>query len=487
MTGEGHPFVGRSRGPRRLRWLALALAVPTLCLGQEATSIPGAGVPGTALPFGVGAKGLTPPPTEYTQYGASIGAGATDNVNFSTNPQSQALGAADVFLDLIRTGSRLQLSALGDFSDIDYLGHTYGNQLLGRFDGLANLLLWAQHLTWVVRDDYGDQQIDPLESLTPVNLQRVNIFSTGPDLRLQPTLSSYIDMQALYSRSTYQTSPFDGQAGTGSVELGHNFSKLSSISLVGEVEELHFDNTLANTNYQIREFYGKYRLQGARTMVDLRAGADQANDTGTWTSSPLLELSLTRNISPFSTATLSGGRDYANAMGSFASLGASPIGGITVGSASQTTANAVHTYGNAALDFHRLRTTFSLFGGWEHEDYDRQSTYNVTHEDVGLTLGRKLTPRLTGNITAEVDRFNYLGDSFMDNVGTAGAGLVYRINPRVVIYGRYDHQFRRSTGTTVGSPGYDENRVFIMIGYYPHSSGTGAMGSGGGGGGGALP
>lgn len=498
-------------------WLlsALALAMPVPGLAQEmgsaaptssgpgmtspagalpAAQLPGAALPGGALPIpgltGAGATGLTPLPAEYTRYGASVGVGATDNVNLSAaHRRSQTLAAANLFFDLIRSGSRLELSALGNFSDINYLEHAYSNQVLGRFDGLANLKLWKHHLTWLVRDDYGDQEINPLQSLTPANLQRVNVFSTGPTLMLQPTLSSFVELQALYSRNTYQNSPFDGQAETGSFTVGHRFSPSSSLSLVGEVEQERFDNRIVNTNYQVREYYADYDVKGARTAIDLQGGVNQADDTGSWKSSPLLRLSITRNISPFSTVALSGGREYSNAMGDFASLGSGATGAIPVGPVTQTTANALRTYGNASWNFQRLRTTFDLFGGWDRDAYDRQAQFDVTRADVGLTLGRQLTPKLSANITGTADRSRYLNQGFSDTYGTVGGGLVYRPGAWVVIYGQYDHEFGRSSGAAAQGLGYDENRVFVMIGYYPHSSGTGAPGAGamGGMGGGGLP
>ena len=486
---------------KRSLLLALALAAPTLCLGQEAGSaeagssetpaastpaattpgtgmpaaqLPGAVLPGLVLPsLGLGATGFTSQPVDYTNYGASVGMGETDNVNLSsTNPKAQTLAATNLFFDLIRGGSRLDLDAAGNFSDTDYLQGAYGNKVLGRFDGLANLALWPRHLTWLVRDDYGDQQINVLQSLTPVNLQVLNVFSTGPSLTLQPTLTSFVQLQGLYSRNTWQDSPFSGNTETGTLTVGHEFSPASSISLVGQVQQERFDNTNANINYQVREYYAHYTGQEVRTRVDVQGGVAQTNDTGSWTSNPLIRLSLSRHLSPFASVSLSAGRDYSNAMGSFASLDSGVTGGIPVGSATQTTGNALRTYGNLRLGYQRLRTNIGLYGGWERRAYDVQSKFNFTLTDVGVIVGRQIAPRLSANIAATVDRGQYGNQGFTNNFGTASGGLIYHPGTWVVIYGRYDHQFRRSSGLTRGL-GYDENRIFVMIGYYPHSSGTG--------------
>lgn len=458
-------------------------------MGAPGAIVPDAALPGMSLLVpgltAAGATGLSAMPAEYTNYGVSAGLGASDNANLSaTDAKSDALTAANLFFDLIRTGSRLQLNALGNFSDTYYLNsaRSVGNEVLGRFDGLANFALWQRHLTWLVREDYGDSQVNVLQSLTPVNLQRVNIFTTGPQLMLEPTVSSFVQMQGLYSRDTWQDDPFNGQSEMGSLAVGHRFSPSSSLSLEGVVRQQQFDDTSVNTNYQIREYYGHYALKGARTAVDVQGGVDQADDTGSWKSSPLVRLSLTRNLSPSSTLAVSGGQDYMNAMDNFAGLAAGTSGGITIGSPTQTTANAVQTYGNARWGFRYLRTTIGLFGGWRRNAYDIDSKYDFTQTDAGLNLGRRITPRLSANILATLYRSRYGGQDFTQTYGTVGAGLVYHLTEQVVIYGRYDHQLQKYSGPRGFN--YDQNRVLVMIGYYPHYSGSGLpqeMGMGGSG------
>jgi hypothetical protein len=130
--------------------------------------------------------------------------------------------------------------------------------------------------------------------------------------------------------------------------------------------------------------------------------------------------------------------------------------------------------------YERLRTGINLTAGWTRQAYDVQSKFNFTQSDIGLSLRRQLTPRLSANITASVDRGQYGNQGFTNNFGAAGAGLIYRPGAWVVIYGRYDHQFRTSSGLAQAFS-YDENRIFVMVGYYPHSSGTGLPAQMGGG------
>jgi hypothetical protein len=437
------------------------------------STTPAASLPGATLP-GETPTGLGPAPPELALYGVAAGIGETDNVNLSsTDPKSQTIAATDLDFDLRRTGSRLDASALGNFTDLYYVQGAYSNQVLGRFDGLATAKLWSDRLKWVAGDDYGEEQTDPFAAITPANLQRVNVFSTGPDLTLRPSYSTFVNVDARYSQISYQTSPFDGHNLLGSAAFGRQLSPLSSLSLVVQAEALRFQNTLVNTDYDRREAYGRYLINGARTSIDAQLGATQANDTASsWRTGPLARLALTRRVSPFSVVTLAGGREFTDAAGSFSSLESGAGGGIVVAPVTQTTGNYQRTYGSAGWEFARLRTSVGLTGNWERDSYDVQTTYDATRADLGFNLGRQLTPKLTLNITGTVDRYDYLNEGFTDKFGTVGGGISYRPGRWFIIYARYDHAFRRSSGIPsllVGGSGYDENRAFIMIGYRPHS------------------
>ncbi|HEX5461278.1 MAG TPA: outer membrane beta-barrel protein [Steroidobacteraceae bacterium] len=480
---------------------ALALAAPALALAQTAApppgtaevppvqAVPGVGSAGALLPGAMipprSAADLAPEPAEFTRYGVAAGVGETDNVNLATtHPKSQTLAAANLDFGVKRSGSRLDATAVGNFTDLYYVQGAYSNQVLGRFDGLALVKLWPEHFNWTIGDSYGEEQTDPFSAITPLSLQRVNVFQTGPQLTLHPTDATFVNLDAGYSRITYQRSPFDGHDFLGSFELGRRLSPLSKLSLVAEAESLRFDNTTLNTNYDRRQAYGRYLIEGARTSIDAQLGATQANDIGSWKTSPLVRLLLTRRLSPFSVVTFSGGREYTDSGGSFSNLTANTAGGILVAPSSQTTANYQRDYGSAGWRFVRLRTTIGLTADWERDTHDLQRIFDARREDVAIDLGRSLTPQLFANLTGSVDRYEYINQGFTDKFGTVSAGLAYQAGRWVVVYARYDHAFRRGSGVVnplFGGTEYDENRVFIMIGYRPHAR-TGASGQPGFGG-----
>jgi len=496
-------------GPARSAFIALALASPALALAQTAPpqstpaetppvqAVPGVGSAASVLPGatvlpdmmypGDNSAELGSEPTDLTRYGVAAGIGETDNVNLSaTNPKSQTMAAANADFDLRRTGSRLDGIAVGTFTDIDYLQHAFSNQVLGRFDGLLTAKMWSDRLKWAVADDFGEEQTNPFAAVTPVNLQRVNVFSTGPDLTLRPSDASFVKVDARYTRTTYQTSPFDGHNFAGSAEVGEQISPLSALSLVVAAEQLRFDNTLVNTDYERREAYGHYQISGARTTIDAQLGVTQANDTGSWKTTPLARLALSRRVTPFSVVSLDAGREYTDSAGAFSNLRTGAAGGIVIAPVTQTTSNYLRNYGSAGWHFARLRTTIDITGTWERDKHDLQSVFDTTREGVQLKVGRAITPQLTASVTGAYAHYDYFNQGFTDKFGTLGGGLAYQPGRWVIVYARYEHAFRRTAGVAtqlIGGNSYDENRVFVMIGYRPHSTNTepgGAFGSGGG-------
>src|SRR6185437_9070249 len=214
----------------------------------------------------------------------------------------------------------------------------------------------------------------------------------------------------------------------------------------------------------------------------------QANDVAkAWKTSPLVRLLVARQVSPFSLVSIAGGREYTDATNSFSSLRAGAGGGIAVAPVTQTTANYLRNYGSAGWEFSRMRTTLGITGTWERDTYDLSSLYDETRTELGLNLSRALTPTLSVNVTGTADRYDYFNQGFTSKFGTVGGGLVYRPGRWVIVYARYDHSFARGSNNPassqlLGGSGYDENRVFVMIGYRPHSDTEAAGVSGFGGG-----
>jgi hypothetical protein len=433
-------------------------------------------------------------------YGVDAGVGETDNVTLvSTDKVSQTIAIADVDFAANEQSRLINLKATGDFSDLNYLQGAYGNQLIGRFDGIGKVAMVPGRLTWTVQDDFGQAAIDPYTPQIPTNLEDINYFSTGPDLTMPLSGINFINVSARYERTQYQIEPFDSNRLLGSVAFGRDLSAGSAISLDGSFERVMFDNTLLNTDYDRISGYARYELHAARTDLTANLGATTINESGSSTAGGLATLVLSRKLSAAAKLTLTAGRELTDAGSSFSALQPGAIGIVSSATAAQTSANYTSTYVSAGWQYARYRTKLAISARWEKDTYPGQSELDLRRPGVEFNLERRLTRAFTAqllgrwyktddpyaDLASEVASSNESGlvgagatpqpkllsqfasSDYAD--GLVGASLAWRHGHGLEIRLRYEHS---SHVVSAGSGGYQENRAFLTIGYRPGASAT---------------
>lgn len=405
-------------------------------------------------------------------YGGDVGIGESDNVTLASTQQvSQTIATADVDFALQEQTRRLQAAARGDFSFYDYLQGAYGSQLLGRFDGQATFGIVPDRFNWVVREDFGQAGVDPYTPLTPNNIENVNYVSTGPDLDFRFGGLSFLDLSARYARSSYQTSPFSSNRLLGDAQLGLNLSAGSTVSLNGASERVLFDDTVDNIDFTRSSGFVDYEIQGARTHLTADLGAtvisekDNESQTG-----PLARFQLARVISATSKLTLTAGRELTDAASSFSvqSSGASGIVGFTP--PPQTSLNYTSTYASLEWQYQRNRTLLAASARWERDDYRNDPTLNVSRPGAELRLVRRFTRVFTGQLIARAYKSDY-SNAVVSGVNATssytqavvGADVSWRAGHSLIVDFRYTH----NAWIAAGPAAYNENRVFITVGYWP--------------------
>jgi hypothetical protein len=419
---------------------------------------------------------------ESLSYGADVGIGESDNVTLvRTDKVSQTIAITDLDIDFKDQTRRFGVDAKGDFSYLDYLQNAYGNQLIGRFDGRADVSLIPERVTWVLTENFGQSQIDPFTAAIPTNLQNVNYVATGPDanFRLGPTV--FLDLSARYAKATYQTDPFDSSSVNASAALGRALSARSSISINGSFERMLFDNTDVNTDFNRSSVYAHYEVQGARTNLTANLGATKADQGSESFTGPNAKLQLLRRLSSVSTLTFTIGRDITDGSTAFANLQSGAIGGIVTGPAVVAQNNYTLTYGSVAWEYARNRTTIGVSGTWEKDAYDAQPLLDLTRGSAEFKIERKLSSVLTAQLLGRLYRNEYANTDFSETDGLVGAALMFHAGRGLEIKLRYDHSSRSVSGVGVApgvgvgvvpgvSTGYSENRAFLTIGYRPRTA-----------------
>jgi hypothetical protein len=427
-------------------------------------------------------------------YGVDAGIGETDNVNLTpTNKVSQTMALVDLDFDAKERSERLDADARGAFSYLDFLQGAYGNELLGRFDGSAEVALIQDRLTWRFQDDFGQSQLDPFAAVTPANLENVNYFSTGPQLELRFGPTVFLNAGARYSRTDYQTSPFDSNRFEGDLGVGTHLSSRSSASVDGSFERVLFtttviDGVVVNTNFNRTSLFGHYELEGARTNLTANLGVtkvDQGSDSNT---GPSAKLQVARTLSSASKLTFTLGRDLTDASAGFGNLQAGAIPVVGTAPAAQQLLNYTVTYATAEWSYQRNRTGIFVSANWERDQYSSQPALDLTRSQLQFRFNRQLTRSFSADLFASLGRVNYphpnllevtnpqpiflntapLG--FAETDGQVGTNVIYHYGRGLEFRLRYDHTTRIVSGAASGT-GYQDNRVFLTVGYRPGKAG----------------
>jgi hypothetical protein len=398
-------------------------------------------------------------------YGADVGVGVTDNIALVADDKvSQTIATADLDFAYKQQSLRLDTDVKGDFSYLYYLQHAYSGQLLGRFDGLAELAIVPERLTWTLQDNFGQALLNPFAVPIPTNLENVDYLLTGPNLKLPLGSSSFLDISAHYARAQYQTSPFDSNRALGSVEWGVQLSPLSTLALDALNEHVLFTDTMVNTDFQRSSVYGHYELHGARTQLVGILGATEVTQGGLSITRPLLRLAATRTLSPDAKLTLSAGEELTDAGASFSLLQSGAIGTIKTAPAPVTSASYTSFYTNVGWTYGRGRTGIAVSGQWEKDSYETQSSYDHRRSGGEFRIDRHVTRALTAEFQGSLTYTDYAQSDFTARDALLGAALILRQGRGLEYRLRYSHSSRVSTG--VGSS-YNENLAFLTIGYRP--------------------
>jgi hypothetical protein len=422
-------------------------------------------------------------------YGVDAGIGETDNVTLvPTDKVSQTIAVADFDLALNEQTRLLDIKATGNFSYLDYLQDAYRGQLIGRFDGQGQVAIIPEHLSWALQDSFGQAQIDPFAAASPTNREDINYVSTGPNLALRIGSLGFFEATARYARTQYEVSPFDSNRFLATVAVGRRMSPSSNLSVNGSSEHVEFDNTVVNTDFNRSSVYGRYQIGGARTSVDANLGLTRVNQGNDSVTGPEAKLEISRKLSTAAKLTFTLGRDVTD--GSTAFNGATgfggPPGGVTptpgsggvsalpggpatgIGATPAAVTSSNYTITDAALawQYERNRSTFMLSGRWERDSYAGQPLLNVSRGDAEFRVVRKLTRALTAEVSGSLLRTQFVNTDYAETDGLVGAGLNFREGKGLEIRIRYAHTTRIASGFGSGS-GYDENRVFLTVGYRP--------------------
>lgn len=436
-------------------------------------------------------------PTQQSGYVDLLGGLAyTDNALLSGSQRSSdGIATAGFDANYRRTGE-LSLNLLGNLARLEYFRRSYSGSFYGHFFGLGVLGKPTDTLQWQLSDSFGEAMTDPLSAPTPQNLQTINQVATGPLVNLHFGLTNRLTLSGLYSRTTYQRSPFDSQTYKGQVEFAHSLPGASSLALDASTAHTKYINgaavqsylagttaaaggsasaatpglSSASSSYDIRQASVSYNARLVRTEILLRAGYNTLQYGGASRhGAPLYEVRLSRQISPFSTVFLDGRQMYSTNGSSLASPGAAV--GLQIGAGQNPGYAVAQPFNERSADagwlFNRARTSLSLTGTYRQNVFNQTSvTNNNNNREEGATIvfGRQLRPTVRMQLRAQGfwNRYSQLGAQTRREIFELSFSKRFA-RTMIWFYVQRRHQSGSQGISTFQASSYNDDRVGLFV------------------------
>jgi hypothetical protein len=404
-------------------------------------------------------------------YEASLAAGHSDNIRRTTeNEQEEDIAAAGLRFSVDHISPRIEGRAVGDVAYHEYLDNTFESDFLGNFAGDARFAFVPDRLEWVVADNFGQVLSDPFVPATPDNRENINYFTTGPDLMLGLGSQNRLRLGARYSLISYEDSDFDSDATSAELGFIRALSAASAISVNGRVQQIEYDESALDADYDQSEAYARYEANGIRTNLALDVGYTEIDREATPDSEGglLLRLEASRRLSGSSTAMLNAGREFSNSGTAFAD--AQVGGGIGLGAVpgQQTALPFTHEYVTIGWQFSRNRTGLGLSASWsDQSSEDLGSTeLDQTLSSLNAYYSRQLSARTSMRFDVlytegEFSEGDLNQDSDYDELN-GSLSFNWQLSRSLSLAAVYDH-YKRSSDLTAGDA--KENRFWLSIAF----------------------
>jgi hypothetical protein len=404
-------------------------------------------------------------------YEVTVGVGEADNVFLApSNRTSDTIFLQGVEFSWHDKQSRLTADVDADLNYLEFVNHSFNNQLVGNFLGGARFALVPDLLYWDLGDNFGQGRVNPFEQITPANQENINYASTGPELILPLGGSeTLLDVQARYGRVSYQVSPLDSTRTSGQVGLLRMLSANSNVSINVRDEHVVYSNDVVNQDYSRQDAFLRFDAKGVRTTVDIEVGASKLRDPVAPSTGVMASVEASRKISPSSTLAASYSHQYSDAANSFV-LGQTLSGAyqVTPQTVTQQGAPFKSDMGNLAWNFQKERTGLGLGVTYYKDVYQpalatqRVFSSNDNRTELDGHVSRQLTPTLQVTLFDHFTRENFTGTlgSFTEN--EADLRLAWRPARRITVTFDYSHDTRTSN---LPGTNYVDNRLWFTIGY----------------------
>jgi hypothetical protein len=332
-------------------------------------------------------------------WGIETTIGHTDNATRTSSAGiSDNVGSVGGYIDLRRDGSRIDGRLRSDGSFRDYFDNTYNDDFLGSVTAELQIGLIGESVIWSADDTFGQALSDSFAPSTPDNRENINVFSTGPDIRLQLGRSTEAVIQGRYQDTNYENSNgVDNERVTVGIAFVRHASPTVAWSLNADTSSVDFDD-IWNSGYDQQDIFVRLESRDANQTltadvgIGFLGGGDQTDQTA------IARINWMRHLSPSWALELDAASEFENADDQFV---AGVSGGTELGGTQDIELSGQAMRNDRAtltLHFVRPRTRLRFSGDIGQETYPDTTGLDRNRWSVGAEATRRLTERLDASI-----------------------------------------------------------------------------------------
>lgn len=405
-------------------------------------------------------------------YTLELGLEHSDNINLSeVDPVSETTLVPRVGFSLVENGSTVQADIQGSLEYLYYFGNTYGNETRTELDASVNWWLVPGRLSWVFSDNLELEPVDLREPSEPQNLQRTNVFTTGPTLHMQHSRATSSQLELRYI-DTYAeiSSEFDSSRVFGAYRIMRETSPNNRFSLNAELQDTDFDDDTLALDYRNYSAYVGYTHTFTDLLVNAALGYTWIDfDAGEEASGPLARLSLEWTATPLNRLRASVAWQYSDAATSMIQGAALPdigLGGVQVGGDNITPDIYEEVFADVSHIFENPRWSVEsrVFSGEYRHEQATATSFDRDERGGTFSIGYRLRPLVTIGAQLGIGRTDYVGTEAYDRNNWYGLYFEQQFSRHWSWRADLARNEREAHGRE-GQPSYDENIAFVRIVY----------------------
>ncbi|MEM9172440.1 MAG: hypothetical protein AAGA84_07025 [Pseudomonadota bacterium] len=303
-------------------------------------------------------------------------------------PEEVVIGTVGLMLEYEEENDIVDGGAFLDFDYYLYDTDRVDNEWIGGAFADFDFTLVPERVTWRVSDNFGQISNDQFRPIAANNRENVNVFSTGPIIRLLPNGRNNIRLRAQYFRTDFEIQPNDSDRFLYGVDFVRTVGRGSEVDLRVSQEEIQTDSLIQPIDRD--QVTLGWQKQGARTTLNARAGYTRI-DTGLIEDDGLfLSVNMLRQTSRNGNLTMSARTQYSDQGDIFRALQNSTgaIGRTLLSTNTplvfrDTNATLTYTYAGPS-------TTLEFTFLWNDEDFEGQSDLGNDTTRTRVSLRRPL-------------------------------------------------------------------------------------------------